>query len=225
MTTLLALDTATEACSVALLHDSRVLSHYEVIPRLHAQRLLPMIQTLLSEAGIALSAVDALAFGRGPGAFTGVRIAVGIVQGLAFALERPVLPVSTLATIAQRAYRDRGAEQVAVAIDARMDEVYWGCYRVQQGEMQLAGSEAVLPPEQVSLPRGSEGQWFGAGTGWGYGSRLAVQPSAMDATLLPHAEDLLSLAGFAWQRGEAVEADQAQPIYLRDNVATPKVAR
>ncbi|UNG17431.1 tRNA (adenosine(37)-N6)-threonylcarbamoyltransferase complex dimerization subunit type 1 TsaB [Stutzerimonas zhaodongensis] len=225
MTTLLALDTATEACSVALLHDGQVLSHYEVIPRLHAQRLLPMIQTLLSEAGIVLSAVDALAFGRGPGAFTGVRIAVGVVQGLAFALERPVLPVSTLATIAQRAYREQGAEQVAVAIDARMDEVYWGCYRAQQGEMQLAGSEAVLPPEQVSLPRGSEGQWFGAGTGWGYGARLAVQPSASDATLLPHALDLLTLAGFAWQRGEAVEADQAQPIYLRDNVATPKAPR
>jgi len=225
MTTLLALDTATEACSVALLHDGLVLSHYEVIPRLHAQRLLPMIQTLLSEAGIALSAVDALAFGRGPGAFTGVRIAVGVVQGLAFALERPVLPVSTLATIAQRAYREQGAEQVAVAIDARMDEVYWGCYRVQQGEMQLAGSEAVLPPEQVSLPRASEGQWFGAGTGWGYGARLAVQPLASDATLLPHALDLLELAGFAWQRGEALDADQAQPIYLRDNVATPKAPR
>lgn len=225
MTTLLALDTATEACSVALLHDGRVLSHYEVIPRLHAQRLLPMIQTLLSEAGIALTAVDALAFGRGPGAFTGVRIAVGVIQGLAFALERPVLPVSTLATIAQRAHREQSAEQVAVAIDARMDEVYWGCYRAQQGEMQLAGSEAVLPPEQVQLPLGSSGEWFGAGTGWGYGSRLAVQPAAADSTLLPHAEDLLTLAGFAWRRGEAVDADQAQPIYLRDNVATPKAAR
>lgn len=225
MTTLLALDTATEACSVALLHDGRVLSHYEVIPRLHAQRLLPMIQTLLSEAGIALSAVDALAFGRGPGAFTGVRIAVGVVQGLAFALERPVLPVSTLATIAQRAHREHGAEQVAVAIDARMDEVYWGCYRVSHGEMQLAGSEAVLPPEQVGLPRAIHGDWFGAGTGWGYGSRLAVQPASIDSTMLPHAEDLLCLAGFAWQRGEAVDADQAQPIYLRDNVATPKAAR
>lgn len=225
MTTLLALDTATEACSVALLHDGRVLSHYEVIPRLHAQRLLPMIRTLLGEAGIALSAVDALAFGRGPGAFTGVRIAVGVVQGLAFALQRPVLPVSTLATIAQRAYREHGAEQVAVAIDARMDEVYWGCYQLQHGVMQLAGIEAVLPPEQASLPRDSTGQWFGAGTGWGYGARIAVSPATTDATLLPHAEDLLHLASYGWQRGEAVEADQAQPIYLRDNVATPKPAQ
>ncbi len=224
MTTLLALDTATEACSVALLHEGRVLSHYEVIPRLHAQRLLPMIQTLLAEAGIALTAVDALAFGRGPGAFTGVRIAVGVVQGLAFALERPVLPVSTLATIAQRAHREHGTEQVAVAIDARMDEVYWGCYRLQQGEMRLAGFEAVLPPEQASLPRDGTGRWFGAGTGWNYGERLAVKPAALDATLLPHAEDLLLLASHAWQRGEAVVADQAQPVYLRDNVATPKAA-
>lgn len=224
MTTLLALDTATEACSVALLHEGRVLSHYEVIPRLHAQRLLPMIQTLLAEAGIALTAVDALAFGRGPGAFTGVRIAVGVVQGLAFALERPVLPVSTLATIAQRAHREHGVEQVAVAIDARMDEVYWGCYRLQQGEMRLAGFEAVLPPEQASLPRDGTGRWFGTGTGWNYGERLAVKPAALDATLLPHAEDLLLLASHAWQRGEAVVADQAQPVYLRDNVATPKAA-
>ncbi|EIK52674.1 metal-dependent protease molecular chaperone [Stutzerimonas stutzeri TS44] len=222
MTTLLALDTATEACSVALLHDGRVLSHYEVIPRLHAQRILPMIQTLLAEAGIGLSALDAIAFGRGPGAFTGVRIAIGVVQGLAFALERPVLPVSTLATIAQRAWREHGATQVAAAIDARMDEVYWGCYREHAGEMQLCGGEAVLPPEQAGLPRDATGAWFGAGTGWGYAERIPVAVSATDARLLPHAEDLLRLATFAWQRGEAVEADQAQPVYLRDNVATPK---
>lgn len=225
MTTLLALDTATEACSVALLRDGRVLSHYEVIPRLHAQRLLPMIQQLLGEAGIALSAVDALAFGRGPGAFTGVRIAVGVVQGLAFALDRPVLPVSTLATIAQRAMREHAAEQVAVAIDARMDEVYWGCYRASEGEMQLLGSEAVLPPEQACLPRDAAGEWFAAGTGWCYAERIGLLPRGQDADLLPHAEDLLRLAAFAWQRGEAVDADQAQPVYLRDNVATPKATK
>jgi tRNA threonylcarbamoyladenosine biosynthesis protein TsaB len=225
MTTLLALDTATEACSVALLHDGRVLSHYEVIPRMHAQRLLPMIQQLLGEAGIALSAVDGIAFGRGPGAFTGVRIAVGVVQGLGFALNRPVMPISDLAVIAQRAYREHGAHQVATAIDARMDEVYWGCYRAEQGEMRLAGSEAVLAPEQVSLPRDASGDWFAAGTGWGtHAARLPLQPVGMAENLLPHAEDLLTLAGFAWARGEAVDADQAQPVYLRDNVATPKKA-
>ena len=222
MTTLLALDTATEACSVALLHDGKVLSHYEVIPRLHAQKLLPMIQALLAEAGIALSAVDAIAFGRGPGAFTGVRIAIGVVQGLAFALERPVLPVSNLALLAQRALREHGAQQVAAAIDARMDEVYWGCYQQSAGEMRLLGSEAVLPPEQVSLPDGVGGDWFGAGTGWGYAERLPVAVTGHDAGMLPHALDLLTLAQFAWARGEGVAADQAQPVYLRDKVATPK---
>ncbi|MCH4874147.1 tRNA (adenosine(37)-N6)-threonylcarbamoyltransferase complex dimerization subunit type 1 TsaB [Pseudomonas sp. TMW22091] len=222
MSTLLALDTATEACSVALLHDGKVTSHYEVIPRLHAQKLLPMIKDLLAEAGIELSAVDAIAFGRGPGAFTGVRIAIGVVQGLAFALERPVLPISNLAVLAQRAFREHGATQVASAIDARMDEVYWGCYREQAGEMCLAGVEAVLPPEVAALPDGASGEWFGAGTGWGYAERLSLKPYAMDAGMLPHAEDLLALARFAWARGEAITADDAQPVYLRDKVATPK---
>lgn len=224
MTTLLALDTATEACSVALLHEGRVLSRYEVIPRLHAQRVLPMVQEVLAEAGIALAAVDAIAFGRGPGAFTGVRIAVGVVQGLAFALGRPVLPISNLAVMAQRAHREHAATQVATAIDARMDELYWGCYRLEGGEMRLAGVEAVLPPEQAALPRDASGEWFGAGTGWAFASRIPVQVQAMDAGLLPHAVDLLTLAGFAWARGEAVDAELAQPVYLRDNVATPKKA-
>ncbi|MEE3923935.1 tRNA (adenosine(37)-N6)-threonylcarbamoyltransferase complex dimerization subunit type 1 TsaB [Pseudomonas viridiflava] len=222
MTTLLALDTATEACSVALLHDGKVLSHYEVIPRLHAQRLLPMIKDLLAEAGIAMSALDAIAFGRGPGAFTGVRIAIGVVQGLAFALERPVLPVSNLTVLAQRAFRERGVSQVAAAIDARMDEVYWGCYRETAGEMRLVGAEAVMAPELAALPADITGEWFGAGTGWGYAERIPVALSGHDASLLPHAQDLLTLATFAWHRGEAVQADDAQPVYLRDKVATPK---
>ncbi|WP_419736843.1 tRNA (adenosine(37)-N6)-threonylcarbamoyltransferase complex dimerization subunit type 1 TsaB [Pseudomonas sp. COR18] len=222
MSTLLALDTATEACSVALLHDGKVTSHYEVIPRLHAQKLLPMIRQLLADAGIGLSAVDAIAFGRGPGAFTGVRIAIGVVQGLAFALDRPVLPVSNLAVLAQRALREQGASQVAAAIDARMDEVYWGCYREEAGEMRLAGVEAVLPPEVAALPEGAVGAWFGAGTGWGYGERIKVAVSGQDAGMLPDAQDLLSLARFSWARGEAIVADQAQPVYLRDKVATPK---
>ena len=222
MTTLLALDTATEACSVALLHDGKVTSHYEVAPRLHAQKLLPMIKQLLADAGVALNALDAIAFGRGPGAFTGVRIAIGVVQGLAFALDRPVLPVSNLAALAQGALRTRGAQQVAAAIDARMEEIYWGCYQASAGEMRLVGREAVLPPEAVALPEGSGGEWFGAGTGWSYGERLAMPVAASDPSLLPDALDILSLAGYAWARGEAIAADLALPVYLRDNVATPK---
>ena len=226
MTTLLALDTATEACSAALLHGGRVLAHHEVIPRLHAQRILPMIQALMAEAGIALSAVDAIAFGRGPGAFTGVRIAIGVVQGLAFALERPVLPVSDLALLAQRAWRELGASRVAVAVDARMDEVYWGCYCEADGLMQLAGLEAVLPPEQVSLPREARAQdWLGAGTGWCHQARMPVIPGHCAPQLLPDARDLLSLGQALWLQGGALPAEQAQPVYLPDNVATPKGQR
>jgi tRNA threonylcarbamoyladenosine biosynthesis protein TsaB len=132
------------------------------------------------------------------------------------------LPVSNLAILAQGAQRMQGAAQVAAAIDARMDEVYWGCYMAVDGEMRLQGEEAVLAPERVALPDSASGQWFGAGTGWGYAERLAVKPDAFDATALPHAQDLLTLARFAWARGEAVPADQAQPVYLRDKVATPK---
>lgn len=223
MTTLLAIDTATEACSVALLHDGKVYSRYEVIPRLHAQQVLPMVQQVLDEAGIKLPVIDAIAFGRGPGAFTGLRIAVGVVQGLAFALDKPVLPVSSLAAIARRAWREQGAEQVAVAIDARMDEVYWGCYAMQDGQMEPQGIEQVCAPEQVALPRTAAGDWLAAGTGWqAYAGRINVAVSGQASESLPHAEDVLQLALHDWQQGRAVSAEQALPVYLRDQVATPK---
>lgn len=223
MTTLLAIDTATEACSVALLHDGKVYSRYEVIPRLHAQQVLPMVQQVLDEAGIKLPVIDAIAFGRGPGAFTGLRIAVGVVQGLAFALDKPVLPVSSLAAIARRAWREQGAEQVAVAIDARMDEVYWGCYAMQDGQMEPQGIEQVCAPEQAELPRAASGEWLAAGTGWqAYAGRINVAVSGQASESLPHAKDVLQLALHDWQQGRAVSAEQALPVYLRDQVATPK---
>lgn len=225
MTCLLALDTATEACSVALLHEGQVYSRYQVAPRLHAKLLLPMIDEVLAEAGIKLDAVEAIAFGRGPGAFTGIRIAIGVVQGLAYALDKPVLAISDLAVIAQRAYREQGATQVAVAIDARMDEVYYGCYTLDNGEMRLLGEEAVLAPELAALPRAAQAAWLGAGTGWGaYAERMPWAPAQLMPELLPSAIDLLSLAQLAWARGEAVPAEMAQPVYLRDKVATPKGA-
>lgn len=219
--TLLALDTATEACSAALLHDGRIYQRGQVAPRLHAQLLLPMIDEVLGEAGISLQQVDALVFGRGPGAFTGVRIATGMVQGLAFASGKPVIGISNLAALAQRAWREYGAEQVCAAIDARMDEVYWGCYRLQDGVMAPVGVESVCAPEQVSLARGLDTP-VGAGTGWQYAERLAVEVSDSWPQMLPAAVDLLSLALPLWQAGLAQDAADAQPVYLRDKVATPK---
>lgn len=221
--TLLALDTATEACSVALLYRGRLHQRAEVIPRLHAQRLLPMIDEVLSEAGITLAAVDALVFGRGPGAFTGVRIATGMVQGLAFAADKPVIGISNLAALAQRAWREHGARQVCAAIDARMDEVYWGCYELRDNVMTQAGDEVVCAPEQVSAPA----LWAspnGAGTGWQYAERLAVSTVASWPQMLPDATDLISLALPAWEAGAVLDAADAQPVYLRDKVATPRQA-
>ncbi|MEL0166833.1 MAG: tRNA (adenosine(37)-N6)-threonylcarbamoyltransferase complex dimerization subunit type 1 TsaB [Pseudomonadaceae bacterium] len=221
MTTLLALDTATECCSAALLHDGNVTARSEVIPRQHAQRLLPMIEELLSERQLRLQDVDALVFGRGPGAFTGVRIATGMVQGLAFAADKPVIAVSNLAALAQRAWREHGADTVAAAIDARMDEVYWGLYGLQDGVMQLLDDERVCPPEAVSLPVGVSSV-AGAGTGWQYVDRLAVVAERSWPQMLPDAVDLITLALPRWLAGEVLDAADAQPVYLRDKVATPK---
>jgi len=221
MTTLLALDTATECCSAALLHDGRVTARSEVIPRQHAQRLLPMIEELLGERELRLQDVDALVFGRGPGAFTGVRIATGMVQGLAFAADKPVIAVSNLAALAQRALREHGAETVAAAIDARMDEVYWGLYGRQDGVMQSLDDERVCPPEAVSLPDGVASV-AGAGTGWQYADRLAVSAERSWPQMLPDAVDLITLALPRWLAGEVLDAADAQPVYLRDKVATPK---
>ena len=220
---ILAVDTATEACSAALLVGDTLYSRWEEAPRDHTRKILPMVQALLDEAGLSLDELDAIAFGRGPGSFTGVRIGISVAQGLAFGAGVPMIGVSTLAAMAQGAHKLEGAEQVLAAIDARMDEVYWGCYAAEQGEMCLQGLEAVLAPELAQLPRGAHGDWFAAGTGWGtYGARIALQPCGSEPAMLPHAQDLLSLATFAWARGEALPADQAQPVYLRDNVATPK---
>ena len=226
MTTLLALDTATEACSAALLHEGEVVYRSEVIPREHAQRILPMLQELMLERGIALGDVDALVFGRGPGAFTGVRIATGMVQGLAFASGKPVIAISNLAALAQRAWREHQAEYVAAAIDARMDEVYWGVFALNDGVMRPLCDERVCAPEQVELPlETGQADVAGAGTGWQLADRLAVKPSRYWSDMLPDARDLLALALPRWLAGELLDAADAQPIYLRDKVATPKAQR
>lgn len=217
---LLAIETATEACSAAVRIDDTVHARFELAPRAHARLILPMIDAVLGEAGIALGALDAIAFGRGPGAFTGLRIAAGVVQGLAFGADLPVVPTSTLQALAEGARRRGGAEHVAAAIDARMGEVYWGCFRWQAGRWEEVIAETVARPEQVVLPEGEA--WQGAGSGWeahteclteGFGVRLRGWETAF-----PDARDIAWLAGGAVERGELLPAEAALPVYLRDKV-------
>lgn len=226
---ILALDTATEACSAALLNQQQIDARFEIAPRDHTQRILPLVQELLQAQSLALSALDALAFGRGPGSFTGVRIGIGVAQGLALGANLPMIGVSSLATMAQGAWRLTGATRVLAAIDARMGEVYWAEYqRDEQGEWQGAESEAVLKPEaaQARIAQLS-GEWATVGTGWqAYPQLLAGTTGAQLLTTtvtLPAAEDMLPLALSARQRGDSVAVENAEPVYLRNEVAWKKL--
>ena len=174
---ILALDTATENCSVALKIGENVFSRCEYVPRDHTLRILPLVDEVLQEAQVTLNDLDALAFGRGPGSFTGVRIGVGIAQGLAFGANLPTIGVSTLAAMAAQAFRKTGATQVLSAIDARMSEVYWGEYQRQEnGDWQVQGAETVIAPDLIQLQNGA-GQVAIVGTGWGAYPDLAVRLS------------------------------------------------
>lgn len=217
---LLALDTATEACSAALLHEGGVSERYEVIGRGHAERLLPMAHELLSEAGMALGDLDAIAFGRGPGGFTGLRIAAGIAQGLAAGAGLPVVPVSDLAALAAAGARVSGYRRVLACMDARMAQVYWGAYEVDAALAMPASPEALTAPELVEPP-GRE-PWFGAGHGFGaypqISARLGSRIAAIEAALLPRASDVARLAAEEFRSGRSVPAARARPLYLRDEV-------
>ena len=219
----LAIETATEACSAALYISGEIRLRYQVEPRRHSELILPMMEALLAEAEIALSALDALAFGCGPGSFTGVRIATGAVQGAAFGADLPVVPVSTLAALAQRRYREQGEKHLLPAYDARMDELYWGCYRIgDDGLAHPLNDDLLLRPDQVDLPTG-EG-WVGVGSGWAsYGAtlrnRLGACVAAFDGALLCSAWDVAMLGAAGFNAGKAVPAEQALPVYLRDKVA------
>ncbi|WP_313277993.1 tRNA (adenosine(37)-N6)-threonylcarbamoyltransferase complex dimerization subunit type 1 TsaB [Kosakonia cowanii] len=225
---ILAIDTATEACSVALWNDGTTFAHFELCPREHTQRILPLVRAALADAEVKLTDLDALAFGRGPGSFTGVRIGIGIAQGLALGAELPMIGVSTLATMAQGAWRKTGATRVLAAIDARMGEVYWAEYQSDaDGVWHGEETEAVLKPEAVSdRLQQLDGSWAMVGTGWGAWPELAAN-SPVTLTdgemLLPTAEDMLPIARqlFAAQKWVAVE--QAEPVYLRNEVAWKKL--
>jgi tRNA threonylcarbamoyladenosine biosynthesis protein TsaB len=217
---LLALETATEGCSVALWLDGEVRERFEVAPRRHTELALPWAEALLAEAGVAKSQLDAIACGRGPGAFTGVRLAVALAQGLALALDRPVLAVSTLAALAFDAATE--GEAVLAAIDARMGEVYLGAFERIDGDVRALAPERLLPPASAT-PDPSR-RWIGAGTGFAaeqgaLRAALGGTLSRIDATALPHAAAVARLGAAAFARGEAIAPERLEPAYLRDKVA------
>lgn len=221
---LLALDTATESCTVALWQDGSVLERIQSGNH-HAERLLPMVDALLAESGLALTQLDVIAFGCGPGSFTGLRIGAGVTQGLAFGADLPVVPVSSLAALAQGV----DAPRVLAAFDARMQQVYWGAYRRDaQGQMLLQGKEQVLAPECVPVPD-DEG-WVGAGPAWGAylaGLQRRLGPCLLTSRplQLPQARHVAELGVSAYRAGAAVAAEMTLPVYLRNDVALKKMSR
>ena len=225
---ILAVDTATEACSVALSNGDTVNALFEICPREHTQRILPMVQSVLQQQQATLHTLDALAYGRGPGSFTGVRIGIGIAQGLALGADLPMIGVSTLATMAQGAWRLAGATRVLAAIDARMGEVYWAEYqRDEQGNWLGEASEAVLTPAAAQQRMAAlSGEWSTVGTGWQAYPELATGHSLQLRSAgveLPVAEDMLPLAQAALRANQAVAVEQAEPTYLRNTVAWKKL--
>lgn len=219
----LALDTATEACSVAAWLDGHVLARFEPMQREHTQRLLPLVREVVAECGKTLAQLDGLACGIGPGSFAGLRIGVGVVKGLALARDVPVVGVSSLAMLAQRALAPATVERVVSVIDARMNEVYLGAYRrgadgraenVLHDQVCAASASPALEP----------GRWTAVGTGWArydaeLRTALRIEPISVDAAALPHAEDALVLALPDFASGHVISGAALGPAYLRDRVA------
>jgi tRNA threonylcarbamoyladenosine biosynthesis protein TsaB len=221
MTTVLAIETATEACSAALHHNGEVTKEYVVAPQQHANLLLPMCDTLLKQAGIKPSQLSAVAFGRGPGSFTGVRIASAVAQGIAVANDVPLIAVSSLQALAQEVYLKYQCHKVLTAIDARMQEVYWGAFILHDGLMQLKGEERVAKVEV--LPTIDSMDWFAAGTGWqSYAETLNTKYAnniyQTDAAIFPSADAVLLLAVKLFDHQLFIQPEQAIPVYLRNDI-------
>jgi tRNA threonylcarbamoyladenosine biosynthesis protein TsaB len=215
---LLAFETSTEACSVALWLDGEVRERFEVVPRRHAELALPWAEALLAEAGIARAQLDAIAVGRGPGAFTGVRLGVALAQGVALALDRPVVPVSTLEALAAQAH----GTPVLAAIDARMGEVYLGAFAREGDALVALQDEAVGAPDAIAVADGDGWQALGTGFDACDGAlrlRLGARIATLDATALPHAADVARLAATELARGGGVAPERVEPAYLRNQVA------
>lgn len=224
MPTILAIETSTELASAALLHKGQLLTRQSSGASTHSEAVLPMVQQLLEQAGLTLADCDALAFGSGPGSFTGVRTAAGVIQGLAFGANLPVVPVVTLQAMAQICHDKTGAPDVLAVLDARMGEVYWAQYRYAGDAWQTVLEPRLSAPSEIA-PAGSVtvcGNGFAA-----YAAAFAGRPFAENALtdLMPHAAQVAMLARQAFARGEAVRAQDAQPLYLRNQVALTTLER
>jgi len=217
---ILALDTSTDACSVALDLGGEQHHAFVIEPRRHTHLLLPMVERLLAEAGVTLNSLDAIAFGRGPGSFAGIRIATGAAQGLALGADLPLLPISTLEAMAVSARElNTGHTRVLTALDARMDEVYWGAFDIAEPLPKALMEESVRSPAEVEAP-GDDGDWLGVGSGWRYRERMPTGPAAkvgaVDESICPDARAMLILAQAQMANGAGVAPELALPVYLRE---------
>ncbi|RLA54780.1 MAG: tRNA (adenosine(37)-N6)-threonylcarbamoyltransferase complex dimerization subunit type 1 TsaB [Gammaproteobacteria bacterium] len=232
MSNIIAIDTAMSACSVALSRQGIVTVLREHKPRQHIQLILPMIDELLKQSCLSIRDIDAIGFSQGPGSFTGLRIGMGVVQGLAFGGDIQVVPVSTLQVMAQVAI-DRDMLNmdgiVMPVIDARMDEVYWGIYKNNDGGAQPVCVDALNTPEQVSIsghaPGITDNIDIGVGDGWRFRDRISVQVELVDEQLVSDAEQVLGLSVDRYARGLSVVIDQIEPLYLRNQISWKKRPR
>ena len=223
---ILAFDTSTEACTVALFDGARWVERSEHAGASHSQRLLPIVRALLAESGIALRALDGIAFGAGPGSFTGLRIACGVAQGLAFGTGLPLLGVGSLEAVAEATYAAHGWTRVACALDARMHEVYFAAYERANRSWCARVEPCVLPPSEAPL---LHGRWFGAGNGFAayaaLGEHLAGALGDRDERTLPTATAIGTLALPRFAAGKGVPAREGAPLYVRHRVALTAAER
>lgn len=224
---ILALDSATEQCSAALWQDGRLYQRCSTTPQHHAAVLLEMIDGICRESGISLPQVDFIIYGQGPGSFTGVRIAVSAVQGIALGLEKQTVGVSSLASLALGALRQSSCDLAVSSIDARMGEVYLGIYGRDGDGVQPLCREQVLKPQAAlaEIAAVTAGRPFAAaGTGTPLLTAQGINPAAVSAQLYPQPEDLIALGRAAFAAGGGVDAALAQPVYIRNEVTWKKIS-
>jgi len=213
---LLAIETATDACSVALHADGQCFARHVVAPRRHTELVIGMLDAVCAAAGVTPAALDAVAYGHGPGTFTGVRVAATLAQGIALARDLPVLAISTLATLAEGGRRRGHRGRIVAALDARRGEVYTATFDATPTGLMRLGPDSLLAPEDLLVPDGDD--WLAVGNAWDvHGARLPARLGALprDAEHLPAARDLVTLALSAAAAGGGRRAEDALPLYLR----------